>query len=138
MKKKIVIALTVLVLLFSAYCFWQNRYVELRPIIAIEYDRQMILFENSYFRFAKPNEIPPNFYKHLKFVLSRSNIDYIEKNGIVYVRNKFFNDMELAWNFTNRANSVEYFKMEKEMDSINGDTEDLKELDNIIKDFNSK
>ncbi|KAF2332472.1 hypothetical protein [Flavobacterium daemonense] len=119
MKKKIFIVLIVLVLLFSTYYYWQNRYVVVKPIIAMEYDRQIILFDNSYFRFAEPSEISPNFYKHIKFVLSRSAIDYVEENGIIYVRNKFFNDMELAWNYTNRANSVEYFKMEREVDSIN-------------------
>jgi len=138
MKKKLFIAVAGLALLFAGYYYWQNRYVELRPIIAIEYDRQIILFDNSYFRFAEPNEIPPNFYKHLKFVLDCSRIDYIEKNGIIYVRNKFFDDMELAWNFTNRASSAKFFKMKKEMDSINGDTERLKELENIIQDFNTK
>lgn len=120
MKKKIVIALTVLVLLFSSYYYWQNRYVELRPVILAEenYTRQLIFFDNDLYKFAEPNEVSPNYYKHIKWVLDRSNVDYIEENGIIYVRNKRFNDMNLMWNYTNRTTSAQFFKEERTMDSL--------------------
>lgn len=119
MKKYIYIALVSMVLLFSAYYYWQNRYVEFRPVIAKEYDRQIIFFDNDLYKFAEPNEVPPNFYKHLKWVLDRSNVHYIEENGIIYVPNKRFNDMNLMWNYTNRTNSPDFFKEERKMDSTN-------------------
>ncbi|WP_131474440.1 hypothetical protein [Flavobacterium sp. KMS] len=46
-------------------------------------------------------------------------MDYIEENGIIYVRNKCFYDMNLMWNYTTRAISSKFFKQEREMDSIN-------------------
>jgi len=119
MKKKIFTGVVILILVYSAYYYWQNRYVELHPVLIREYDRQIILFENDYFTFAKPNEISPSYYKNIKWILDDSGVDYIEENGIIYVRNKFFNDMEMVWNYTTRASSTEYFESEKHMDSIN-------------------
>lgn len=108
-----------MIVLFSAYFYWQNRYVELHPVISKGYDRQIVFFQNDYYRFAKPNEISPSYYKNIKWILDDSSVDYIQENGIIYVRNKFFDDMEMAWNYTSRATSTKYFKSEKEMDSIN-------------------
>lgn len=124
MKKKVCIGGIVLVLLLASYSFyyyWQNRYIEFRPVIQAEENdtRQLIYFDNDLYKFAEPNEIPPNYYKHLRWVLDRCRVDYIEENGIIYVRNKLFNDMNLMWNYTNRATSSKFFKQEKEMDSIN-------------------
>jgi hypothetical protein len=123
MKKKIYIGIIVLVLSlasYSAYYYWQNRYVEFRPVILAEenYTRQLVFFDNDLYKFAEPNEVPPNFYKHLKWVLDRSNVHYIEENGIIYVPNKRFNDMNLMWNYTTRATSSEFFKLERKMDSV--------------------
>lgn len=123
MKKKLCIGGIVLILLsasYSSYYYWQNRYVKFRPVILAEenYTRQLIYFDNDLYKFAEPNEVPPNFYKHLKWVLDRSNVHYIEENGIIYVPNKRFNDMNLMWNYTNRTNSPEFFKEEREMDSL--------------------
>ncbi|MEN2400661.1 hypothetical protein GKZ90_0012790 [Flavobacterium sp. MC2016-06] len=121
MKKKIFIVLITLVLLFSAYYYWQNRYVEFRPVILAEENdtRRLLFFDNDLYKFAEPNEVPPNYYKHLRWVLGRSHVDYIEENGIIYVRNKRFNDMNLMWNYTTRATTSKFFKIEREMDSIN-------------------
>ncbi|MBS7234033.1 hypothetical protein KHA90_23790 [Flavobacterium psychroterrae] len=119
MKKKIYISIIVIVLLFSTYVYWQNRYIELHPVISKRYDRQIVLFQNDYYRFAKPNEISPSYYKNIKWILDDSSVDYIQENGVIYVRNKFLNDMEMVWNYTNRATSTKYFELKKEMDSIN-------------------
>lgn len=120
MKKKIYITLATLILLLSAYFYWENRYVELRPVISAEekYTRQIIFFDNDLYKFAKPNEISPSYYKNIKWVLDDSRVDYIEKNGVIYVRNKFLNDMNMVWNYTTRATSTKYFKLEREKDSI--------------------
>jgi len=119
MKKKIYITLIALVLLFSSYYYWENRYVELKPVISKGYDRQIVFFQNDYYKFVQPNEISASYYKNIKWVLDDSRVDYIEENGIIYVRNKFLNDMEMVWNYTTRATSSKYFKLKREMDSIN-------------------
>ncbi|MEN2399335.1 hypothetical protein GKZ90_0006075 [Flavobacterium sp. MC2016-06] len=139
MKKKIYIAIIVIILLFASYFYWQNRYVELRPVILAEedYTRQIIFFDNDLYKFAEPNEISPNYYKNIKFVLDRSGQPYIEKNGIIYVRNYYLNDMNLMWNYTTRSTNPAWFKLKREMDSINGDYENKKKLDSIIKGFSS-
>lgn len=113
------IVLILLLASYSGYYYSQNRYVEFRPVIAKEYDRQIIFFDNDLYKFAEPNEVPPNYYKHLKWVLDRCHVDYLEENGIIYVQNKRFNDMNLMWNYTTRATSSEFFKLEREMDSTN-------------------
>jgi hypothetical protein len=120
MKKKIYIALIALVLLFSGYYYWENRYVELQPVIAAEgeYTRRITFFDNDLYKFAKPNEISQSYYKNIRWVLDDSRVDYIEENGIIYVRNKFLNDMNMVWNYTNRAISTKYFKIERERDSL--------------------
>jgi hypothetical protein len=121
MKKKIYISIIVIVLLYASYYYWQNRYVELRPVILAEENHtpQLIYFDNDLYKFAKPNEISPSYYKNIRWVLGDTRVDYIEENGIIYVRNKFLNDMNMVWNYTNRATYSKYFKIKREMDSIN-------------------
>ncbi|KIA93635.1 MULTISPECIES: hypothetical protein [unclassified Flavobacterium] len=137
MKKKIYIGVIVIILLFASYFYWQNRYVEFRPVILAEenYSPQLIFFDNDLYKFAEPNEISPNYYKNIKFVLDRSGQPYIEKNGIIYVRNHYLNDMNLMWNYTTRSTNPTWFKLKREMDSINGDHESKEKLDSIIKGF---
>jgi len=137
MKKKIYIGLATIIILFSAYFYWQNRYVEFRPVILAEenYSRHLIFFDNDLYKFAEPNEISPNYYKNIKFVLDRSGQPYIEKNGTIYVRNYYLNDMNLMWNYTTRSTNPAWFKLKREMDSINGDYESKEKLDSIIKGF---
>jgi hypothetical protein len=120
MKKKIYITLLTLILLFSAYYYWENRYVKLQPVILAEseYTRPITFFDNDLYKFAKPNEISPSYYKNIKWVLNDSRVDYIEESGIIYVRNKFLNDMNMVWNYTTRAISTKYFKQERESDSL--------------------
>ena len=65
MKKKIYISLIGVVLLFLVYYYWQNRYVELRPVLSKEYTRPIIVFQNDYYRIAERNETPPNFYENI-------------------------------------------------------------------------
>jgi len=137
MKKKIYIGLATIIILFSAYFYWQNRYVEFRPVILAEenYSRHLIFFDNDLYKFAEPNEISPNYYKNIKFVLDRSGQPYIEKNRVIYVRNHYLNDMNLMWNYTTRSTNPAWFKLKREMDSINGDYESKEKLDSIIKGF---
>ena len=139
MKKKIYTGVIVIILLFASYFYWQNRYVEFRPVILAEenYSRQLIFFDNDLYKFAEPNEISPNYYKNIKFVLDRSGQPYIEKNGIIYVRNHYLNDMNLMWNYTTRSTNPTWFKLKRDMDSINADYESKEKLDTIIKGFNS-
>jgi hypothetical protein len=121
MKKKIFMGIITLILLFATYFYWQNRYVELRPVILAEenYTRRITFFDNDLYKFAKPNEVSPNYFKNIRWVLTRSGQSYIEKNGIIYVRYHYLNDMNLMWNYTTRTTSVKFFKQEKETDSIN-------------------
>lgn len=139
MKKKINTGVIVIILLFASYLYWQNRYVEFRPVILAEENdsRQLIFFDNDLYKFAEPNEISLNYYKNIKFVLDRSGQPYIEKKGIIYVRNHYLNDMNLIWNYTTRSTNPTWFKLKREMDSINGDYESKEKLDTIIKGFNS-
>lgn len=142
MKKYITIALASVILLFSVYYYWQNSYVKLRPVVVNEFlDRPVFFsetFHNQLFKIAEKNEVPKYYYKNIKYVLDRVSQEYILKNGEIYIKNKYINDMELIWNYTTKTSNIEWFKSQKEMDSINGDTENLKELDDIIKDFRSK
>ncbi|SHM61422.1 hypothetical protein [Flavobacterium chilense] len=121
MKKKVCIGGIVLILLLASYFYWQNRYVKLRPVILVQenYTRQLIFFDNDLYKFAEPNEVSPNYYKSIRWVLTRSGQPYIEENGIIYVRNHYLNDMNLMWNYTMKATSPKFFKQEKETDSIN-------------------
>jgi virulence-associated protein VapD len=128
-----------LIIVFSIYYYWQNRYVELRPILVNEVLHKPILlsetFHNQLFRIAKPNEIPPNFYKNIKWVLEREHQEYIVKNGLIYIRYKYMNDYEMIWNHTIKTNNLEWFKSQRRMDSINGNYESKEKLDSIINGF---
>lgn len=139
MKKKIYTGIVVIILLFASFFYWQNRYVEFRPVILAEENdsHQLFFLNNDLYKFAEPNEISPNYYKNIKFVLDRSGQPYIEKNGIIYVRNHYLNDMNLMWNYTTRSTNPTWFKLKRDMDSINGDYESKEKLDTIIKGFNS-
>jgi len=139
MKKKIYLGIIILFLLFVSYFYWQNRYVELRPVLVNKVLHRPILFSetfhNQLYRIAKPNEIPPNFYKNTKWVLEREHQEYIVKKGVIYIRYKYMNDYEMIWNHTTKTNNLESFKSQRRMDSINGDYQSKEKLDNIIKGF---
>src|SRR3954470_16705879 len=139
MRNKIFMATIVIILLFTPYYYWQNRYVELRPVLVNEVLHRPILFSetfhNQLFRIAKPNEIPPNFYKNIKWVLEREHQEYIVKNGVIYIRYKYMNDYEMIWNHTTKTKNLEWFKSQRRMDSINGEQKNTEELDRIIKRF---
>jgi len=120
MIKKIFIVLVILIVSFSFYYYWQNRYVELRPVILKEYDRPIIFFDNQLYKFAEPNEVPANYYKNIDYVIDRSVKDYIKRDGKIYVRYKLMNDLNLIWNYTLWSTDPEWFKMKREMDSVNG------------------
>ena len=87
------------------------------------------------FKFAKPNEISPNYYKNIKYVLDRSRQEYIIKNGEIYIKYKYMHDMELIWNYTTRTTNPTWFKLKREMDSMNGDNKEKEKLDSIIKEL---
>ncbi|OXB09942.1 hypothetical protein B0A81_04705 [Flavobacterium plurextorum] len=138
MNKKIYLILAIPIVLFSAYYYWENRYVELRPVIPKEYTRQLIFFDNDLYKIAKPNEVSPKYYKNIKFVLDRSSQEYIIKKGLIYVKFKYMHDMNLMWNYTTRATDPTWFNLKREMDSINGNVKGQREMDSIIKTFNLK
>jgi virulence-associated protein VapD len=139
MKKKAYIVLGTLIILFSAYYYWQNRYVRLRPVLVNEGLSRPVffseIFHNQLFKFSEKNEIPKNYYKNIKYVLDRERQEYLLKNGVIYIKYKYMNDMELIWNYTTKTNNLEWFKSQRDMDSINGEYEKQKELDSIIKNF---
>ncbi len=139
MKKKIYIALIILTLLFSVNYYWQNRYVKLRPVVPNEVLHRPVffsnLFNNQLFRIANPNEVSQNYYKNIRYVLDRSGQKYIVKSGDIYIKYQYMNDMELIWNYTKRATDPAWFKLKREMDSINGDAKNKNELDRIINGF---
>lgn len=119
MKKYIYIILATLIALFSFYYYWQNRYVELRPVIPNGYDRQIVFTHNQLFKIAEPYEVSPDYYKNIQYVLDRSGVDYIVRNKKIYVKYKVMNDMEMIWNYTTQTTNTDWFKRELEMDSIN-------------------
>ncbi|WP_409417229.1 hypothetical protein [Flavobacterium sp. PS2] len=119
MKKKIYIALTTLIVLFSVYYYWENRYVELRPVLSKDEPHPIIIFQNDFYRIAERNETPPNFYKNIKFVLDHEFVDYVIKDGVVFIRNKDMNDLEMIWNHTTKTNNPDWLKMKRKEDSIN-------------------
>ena len=119
MKKFIYIILATLIALFSFYYYWQNRYVELRPVIPNGYDRQIVFTHNQLFKIAEPDEVSPDYYKNIQYVLDRSGVDYIIRDKKIYVKCKVMNDMEMIWNYTTQTTNADWFKRELEMDSIN-------------------
>lgn len=118
MIKKIFIVLVILIVSFSFYYYWQNRYVELRPVILKEYDRPIIFFDNQLYKFAEPNEVPANYYKNIDYVIDRSVKDYIKRDGKIYVRYKLMNDLNLIWNYTNRTGDAEWIMQEINEDKL--------------------
>ncbi|WP_428233162.1 hypothetical protein [Flavobacterium sp.] len=48
MKKKIYLAIIVIILLFASYFYWQNRYVELRPVLVNENLQEPVLFSETF------------------------------------------------------------------------------------------
>ncbi|WP_394776234.1 hypothetical protein [Flavobacterium sp.] len=135
--KKYVYIIVIVVLLFSTYYYWQNRYVKLFPVVPNEILERPIFFSetfhNQLFKFAETNEVPKFYYKNIKYVLNRSGQEYIMRNGDIYIKYKYMHDMELLWNYTTRTTDPTWFKLKREMDSLNGDIKQQKELDSIIK-----
>ena len=120
-RRKVFFTLLSFVLSGLLYYYWQNRYVELCPVILKEYYQPIILFDNQLYKFAEPNEVPANYYKNIDYVIDRSVKDYIKRDGKIYVRYKLMNDLNLIWNYTLWSTDPEWFKMKREMDSVNGD-----------------
>ncbi|MEN2399334.1 hypothetical protein GKZ90_0006070 [Flavobacterium sp. MC2016-06] len=119
MKKRIYITLTILILSLSVYYYWQNRYVEIRPVLSRELDRQIIFFQNDFYRIAERNETPSNFYKNIRFVLDHQSVDYIVKDDVVCIKYKDMNDLEMIWNYTNKTNDLIWIKQKQEEDIFN-------------------
>jgi len=126
MKKKVYIGLAILLVLFSVYYYWENRYVELRPVILNDdvhrfkvFNRKIVIFQNDFYRIAERDEIPPNFYKNIRFVLDHQIEDYIVKDGVIYIKYKYMNDLEMIWNYTTKANDLTWIKQKKEEDVFN-------------------
>ncbi|MCC9073434.1 hypothetical protein LNQ49_17810 [Flavobacterium sp. F-65] len=117
-KKYFIILGIILFLIFATY-YWDNRFVKLQPVITKEYTRQIITFETDLYKIAKPNEVPENYYKNIKYVIDRSGQDYMVKKGEIYVRHKLMKDLNLIWNYTTRTSDARYFEEIREMDSIN-------------------
>lgn len=92
MKKIVTSIIISSIILFSAYYFWDNRYVRLYPV-TIERDEFVI----------KIDTIPINFYKNMKFVLHNYDEDYIIKDSLILIRHKRMNDLELIYNYTKKA-----------------------------------
>ena len=118
MKKKIFIGLTTLIISISLYYYWQNRYVELRPVILKEYYQPIIFFDNQLYKFAEPNEVPANYYKNIEFVIDHSIRDYVKRDSKIYVRYKLMNDLNLIWNYTNRTGNAEWIMQEINEDKL--------------------
>jgi hypothetical protein len=119
MKKRIYITLTILILSLLAYYYWENRYVEIRPVLSRELDRQIVFFQNDFYRIAERNETPSNFYKNIRFVLDHQRVDYIVKDDVVYIKYKDMNDLEMIWNYTNKTNDLIWIKQKQEEDIFN-------------------
>jgi len=120
-KSRIYAGLGILIILFSMY-YWQNRYVELRPVVSVDNDnfRRILVFQNDLYRILERNEAPPNFYENIRYVLGREHQDYIEKNGVIYIRYKYMSDLDMIWNHTLKTNDLDWYKSQREMDSVNG------------------
>lgn len=102
-KKKIYIGLAILLVLISAYYYWNNRYVELHAVVTNYIVQRPIIFESENYKILERDEAPENFYENIRFVLDHMERDYIMEDGIVFIRYKTMNDLDLIWNFTNRT-----------------------------------
>lgn len=116
--KKYFIILGIVLCLIAATYYWDNRYVELRPVLRKEYTRHIISYQNDFYRIAERNETPPNFYKNIKFVLDHEFVDYIMKNGVIYIKYKYMNDLEMIWNHTLKTNDADWLKNKRKEDSM--------------------
>lgn len=113
MKKNIYKILGILVVLLSVHYYWENRYVELRPVIINDIVQRPIIFDNDHYKIVDKDKAPRNFYKNIRFVLdhySANYEDYIVKEGVVYIRYKDMSDLDLMWNFTNRTGDSIWIK----------------------------
>lgn len=126
MKKKVYVTFTILIVLFSIYYYWQNKYVELRPVILNDdvrrievFNRKIVFFQNDFYRIAERNETPANFYKNIRFVLDHQIDDYIVIDSVVYIKYKYMNDLEMIWNYTNKTNDLTWIKQKQEEDIFN-------------------
>lgn len=126
MKKKIYITLSTLFILFSFYYYWENRYVELHPVILNDnvrkfkvFNRKIVIFQNDFYRIARRDEISSNFYQNIKFVLDHQIEDYIVKDGVIYIKYKSMHDLEMIWNYTIKTNDLSWIKRKKEEDRFN-------------------
>jgi len=118
-RRKVFFILLSFVLSGLLYYYWQNRYVELHPVLPNGYDRQIVFTHNQLFKIAEPNEVSPDYYKNIQYVLDRSGVDYIIRDKKIYVKYLVMNDMEMIWNYTTQTTNADWFKRELEMDSIN-------------------
>jgi hypothetical protein len=126
MKRKVYVTFAILIVLFAAYFYWQNRYVELRPVVLNDnvnrvkvFNRNIVFFQNDFYRIAERNETPPNFYKNIKFILDHQRDDYIVKDGVIYIKYKYMNDLEMIWNYTTKTNDLTWIKQKEEEDIFN-------------------
>lgn len=120
MIKKLYLLLAILLVLFSVYYYWQNRYVELRPVILNDdvqrvkvFNRKIVIFQNDFYKIAERDETPPNFYKNIRFVIDHQVEDYIVKGGVIYIRYKYMNDLEMIYNHTLKTNDLTWIKQKK-------------------------
>ncbi|OXG08290.1 hypothetical protein BC749_104343 [Flavobacterium araucananum] len=104
--KKINIILGTLIILFSIWYYWNNRYVELHAVAINDIVQRPTIFESENYKILEREEAPENFYENIRFVLDHNTAnyeDYIVKKGVVYIRYKDMNDLDLIWNFTKRT-----------------------------------
>lgn len=102
MKKKIYLILVTIVVLFTVY-YCENRYVELQAVVTNYIVQRPTIFESENYKILERDEAPENFYENIRFVLDHMERDYIMEDGIVFIRYKTMNNLDLIWNFTNRT-----------------------------------
>ncbi|MFH7017794.1 hypothetical protein [Flavobacterium sp. FlaQc-47] len=102
MKKKIYLILVTTVVLFTVY-YCENRYVELQAVVTNYIVQRPTIFESENYKILERDEAPENFYENIRFVLDHMERDYNMEDGIVFIRYKTMNDLDLIWNFTNRT-----------------------------------
>ncbi len=95
MNKKRQLLFVVLFIGISYYLLKKDSYVRFYPIVwKQEYDGLVIDDVNTYDRFQE----------NLKKVLEYYHEDYEIREGVIYVKNTLYKDMDLCWNYTSKAN----------------------------------
>jgi hypothetical protein len=95
MKKKILFLIILVGVIASYFLRQKTQYVQFYPIF-FNYEHDGLIINKT--------DTIDHFYENLEKVLSHYNEDYQKRGNTIYVKESLYNDLELCWNYTNKAN----------------------------------